>query len=147
MNQQLADHHIRSTCRELIASGRGVTGRVLRQALRQRFGAVGRTARVFRILREESIPDLRPKESSDPAELERRLQVAEAAAADNLARAERAELREQSHQEHWAMEIDRLREQLRAQPQYAQEIRLLQDRVMRLTAELQAARTLITPSE
>ena len=37
-------------------------------------------------------------------------------------RAELAELREQSHQDRWGMEIDRLREQLRAQPNYASEV-------------------------
>jgi hypothetical protein len=68
------------------------------------------------------------------------LKSAEAAAAENQARAERAEYREEAHQAHWALEIDRLREQLRSQPKYAAEIRALQDQVMRLSAELQAAR-------
>jgi hypothetical protein len=56
------------------------------------------------------------------------------------ARAERAELREEAHQAHWAMEVDRLREQLRAQPKYAAENRRLQDQVLRLSAELQLLR-------
>ena len=141
MNRQLAEHRIRITCRELMADGGRVTGRLLRQTLRNRFGAVGRTARVFQILREESQPSSRPEVPSDLADLQSRLQVAEAAAAENQARAERAEYREQAHQDHWAIEIDRLREQLRAQPKYAAEIRLLQERVLRLSAELQAART------
>jgi hypothetical protein len=147
MNQQLADHRIRSTCRELIASGGQVTGRALRRALRERFGAVGRTARVFQILREEALASSRPAVPSDLADLKRRLQIAEAAAAENQARAERAEYREQAHQEHWAMEIDRLREQLRAQPTYAAEIRELQSQVLRLSAELQAARSLLAQRE
>ena len=47
-----------------------------------------------------------------------------------------------AHQDRWGMEVDRLREQLRAAPKYAQEIRHLQEQVLRLSAELQAARTL-----
>jgi hypothetical protein len=38
----------------------------------------------------------------------------ESAAAENLARAERAEYRERAHQEKWAAEIDRLRQELKA---------------------------------
>jgi hypothetical protein len=143
MNQELADHHIRSTCRELIAGGGRVTGRAVRRALRERYGAVGRTARVFQILREEAIERSSPTVSADVAGLERRLRLAEEVAAENQARAERAEYREQAHQDHWAMEIDRLREQLRAQPKYHAEIRALQEQVLRLSAELQAARSLL----
>jgi hypothetical protein len=120
---------------------------VLRRALRERFGAVGRTARVFQILREEALASSTPAVPSDLADLKSRLQIAEAAAAENQARAERAEYREQAHQEHWAMEIDRLREQLRAQPKYAAEIRELQTQVLRLSAELQAARSQLAQSD
>jgi hypothetical protein len=49
---------------------------------------------------------------TEVAELQRRLQAAEAAAAENLKRAELAEYRERAHQDHWAMEIDRLKQQL-----------------------------------
>jgi hypothetical protein len=147
MNQELADTQIRSTCRALIAGGGRVTGRALRRALREQYGAVGRTARVFQILREEALGRLAPAVPADVADLERRLRLAEAAATENQARAERAEYREQAHQEHWAMEIDRLREQLRAQPKYAAEIRALQEQVLRLSAELQAARNLLARLE
>lgn len=46
--------------------------------------------------------------------LQRRLVVAETAAAEYLKRAELAEFREQAHQEHWAMEVDRLRQEVAA---------------------------------
>jgi hypothetical protein len=147
MNQLLAEHHIRATCRELLAGGGRATGRALRRTLRERFGAVGRTARVFQIWREEAAATSVPIVSPDIAELQRKLRSAEATAAENLARAERAEYREQAHQDHWGMEVDRLREQLRAQPKYAAEIRLLQERVVRLSAELQALRTQIQQAE
>jgi hypothetical protein len=120
--------------------------------LRSRFGAVGKTERVFAIWREEC--GARGSRStgggtapgseatpSDMAELERRLRAAEAAAADNLKRAELAEYREQAHQERWAMEIDRLRQQVRAQETAATEIRRLQARVLELSRELIGARS------
>ena len=150
MNQRLAEHRIRSTCRELLAGRGRVSGRALRRELRARFGAVGKTARVFQIWREESAPAASapaPTASSDVGQMQQRLHAAETAAADNQARAERAEFREQAHQDHWAKEIDRLREQLRAQPKYAAEIRALQEQVFRLSAELQAARSQLSRQE
>jgi hypothetical protein len=140
MNRRLADHRIRTTCRELLATDVQLTGRGLRRELRTRYGAVGKTARVFEIWREESAATQAPRVPADVALMAEQLKVAETAAAEFRARAERAELREESHQTHWAMEIDRLREQLRSQPKYAAEIRKLQDQVMRLTVELHAAR-------
>jgi predicted nucleic acid-binding Zn ribbon protein len=145
MNLRLSDDRIRSTCRELLRDSAGVSGRALRRALRDRYGSVGQTARVFQIWREEAgaaIGAVTSPAPPDIADLERRLAAAEAAAAENLVRAERAEYRELAHQDRWGMEIDRLREQLRAAPKYAAEIRHLQEQVLRLTAELQAARTL-----
>lgn len=76
----------------------------------------------------------------DIQQIQERLKQAEAHAAEQRVRAEVAELREQSHQDRWALEIDRLREQLRAQPNYAREVRGLQSTVTRLTAELAALR-------
>jgi hypothetical protein len=150
MNLRLGEQRIRMTCRELLTGGDPVSGRALRRALRTRFGAVGKTARVFQIWREESAPPVSTSaaaESPDIADVQHRLHAAEAAAAENLARAERAEFREQSHQDHWALEIDRLREQLRAQPKYAMEIRALQEQVLRLSAELQVARALLSQTQ
>jgi hypothetical protein len=147
MNRRLADHRIRTTCRELLASGARLTGRGLRRELRDRFGAVGKTARVFQIWREESAAIQAPEVPADVAQMSEKLRGAETAAAAASARAERAELREEAHQTRWAMEIDGLRQQLRAQPQYAAEIRRLQDQVMRLTVELHAARRQLSQAE
>jgi hypothetical protein len=145
MNLRLTEHRIRSTCRELMNGEARVSGRAVRRELRDRFGAVGKTARVFQIWRQE-VQALGAEPASegatDRAQLQRRLLAAEAAAAETQARAERAESRERAHQESWAMEIDRLREQLRAQPKYAAQIHALQEQVLKLTAELQAARKL-----
>jgi hypothetical protein len=111
VNQQLSDYRIRSTCRELLARQGKVSGRALCAELRRRYGAVGKTQRVFAIWREEAHAAALPVEVK---ELRIRLAAAERAAAENLARAERAELREQAHQDKWAMEIDRLRQELNA---------------------------------
>jgi len=147
MNRQLADHRIRTTCRELLASGARLSGRGLRRELRTRYGAVGKTARVFEIWREETAAGQAPEVPADVAQMAERMNAAETEAAAASARAERAELREEAHQTHWAMEIDRLRKQLRAQPKYAAEIRKLQDQVMRLTVELHAARRQLSQPE
>jgi hypothetical protein len=141
MNERLAEHRIRSTCRELLLAGGRLTGRGLRRELQARYGAVGKTARVFQIWREEAAANRAlPAVPPDVAQMAQRLREAETAAAEMRARAERAELREEAHQAHWALQIDQLREQLRAQPAYAAENRRLQDQVLRLSAELKAAR-------
>jgi hypothetical protein len=111
MNCRLSETRIRVTCRELLRSEGRVSGRRLCQELRRRFGAVGKTERVFAIWREEVAAKAVPV---DVADLKRRLTVADAAAAENLARAERAEFREQAHQDKWAMEVDRLRQEIKA---------------------------------
>jgi hypothetical protein len=147
MNQRLPDHQIRLTCRELIAHHPRITGRQLRRILKERYAAVGNTERVFRIWREEQHAHAEAGRAIpiplDTQELLERLTAAEAEAAANRLRAERAEVREQAHQDRWATEIDRLRQELRAQPNYAAEVRSLQDQVMRLTIELHATRRLL----
>jgi hypothetical protein len=150
MNCRISDINLRSVCRELLRSGRPVSHRALRQVLLDRFGAAGKTARVLKVLREESarVPAAKgnddrsnhPALPADVRELQERLTTAEAQAKEMKARAELAELREQSHQDRWGLEIDRLREQLRAQPNYASEVRTLKSTVSRLTVELAALR-------
>lgn len=146
MNRRLSEERIRSTCRDLMAGRGSVSGRALRQELRERFGAVGKTARVFQIWREEVHtvqPASFPTLPVDATELQHRLEAAESVGQENLKRAELAELREQAHQDRWALQIDQLRQELQTRPKYAVEIRALQDQVMRLTAELAAARSLL----
>jgi hypothetical protein len=116
MNRRLTEFQIRTTCRALIARDANLTGRQLRKELKNRFGAVGKTERVFELWREETAATQRATAAAalptEVAELQRRLQIAETAAAENLKRAELAELREQAHQEHWALKIDELRRKL-----------------------------------
>lgn len=152
MNRRLSEARIRATCRELLSRNPPASGRALCAELRTRFGAVGKTERVFAIWREEraaraqganSPPRPVPGAAIPPTvhELERRLQAAEAAAAAHLQRAELAEYREQAHQERWAMEVDRLRQQVRAHEADAAELRRLQERVLQLSRELIGARS------
>jgi hypothetical protein len=116
MNRRLSEHQIRSTCRALLKNNLYISGRQVRRELLERFDAVGKTERVFQIWREESREQQRAANLSslptDVAELQRRLQAAETQAAANLKRAELAEYREQAHQDHWALEIDKLRQEL-----------------------------------
>src|ERR1700678_1398038 len=127
MNRRLSDQRIRSTCRELVSTQQSrVSGRQLRAELRRRFGAAGKTARVFQIWREVVFPQmaapLTPALPVEVAELQRRLVVAERVTAEMLARAERAEYREQAHQERWAAEVDSLRQAAGHQPTAAMTI-------------------------
>jgi Plasmid replication region DNA-binding N-term len=116
MNRRLTETQIRRVCVEMLAADPSVSGRQLRRELLDRFGAVGKTERVFEVWRAEvrkvglaaaaiSLP-------TDIRELQERLKLAEVAAAANLARAELAEYRERTHQDHWAMEIDRVKREL-----------------------------------
>ena len=114
----MSEARIRSTCRELLGWKERLSGRALCAELRTRFGAVGKTERVFAIWREETAAGAARAQAvgvpEDVRELRRRLAAAEAGAAENLKRAELAEYREQAHQERWAMEVDRLRQEIRA---------------------------------
>ena len=154
MNQKISELQLRALCRELMRRGAPVTGRQMRRELQARYGAVGKTARVFRIWRQESRVETAPiMRAQDPApiartensELERRLAAAETEARANRERAELAESRERAHQEHWAMEIDRLREELRAQTQHTAEMLRLREQLQRLRAEVAAYRSGAAP--
>ena len=92
-----------------------MSGRGLCKELRTLFGAVGKTERVFRIWRAECASTAESMHSpGEIALLRRRVEVAEDSAADNLKRAELAEFRERAHQDHWAIEVDRLRQEIAA---------------------------------
>src|SRR5258708_38024414 len=118
MNRRLSEFQIRATCRELVARDPNLTGRQLRRELKDRFGAVGKTERVFDLWREETqktqIAIHAAALPTDVAELQRRGEIAEAAAAENLQRTELAEYRERAHQDHWPLQLARLNQQLQS---------------------------------
>jgi hypothetical protein len=138
MNRRLTEIQIRATCRELITQEGPISGRRLRAELRSRFGAAGKTQRVFRVWREMTQRMAEGAGTTD--DLKGQVATAEQAAARNLERAELAEYREQAHQERWAAEIDQLRQQLNAHQGRAAEMRRLEERVLQLSRELMAAR-------
>lgn len=148
MNCRIDDATLRQICREVLIATPNSTVRGLRAELHRRVGATGKTARLLRVWAEErsrlsaSLPKrLEAAEITGcEPELIDRVRVAEQKTAEMKARAELAELREVAHQDRWAMEIDRLREQLRNGPAYAREILQLQATVARLTAENAALR-------
>jgi hypothetical protein len=150
MNCRIPESGLRGVCRELLNRGVPVTHRALRQALRERFGAAGKSARVLKVWHEEADrvaarrrdreTPVNPALPTDVVVLQERLREVERSAEVLKARAELAELREQAHQDRWGLEIDRLRRELAAQPNYARDNRNLQDTVTRLTVELQVLR-------
>jgi hypothetical protein len=110
MPLKLTDGQIELLCREVLAREAAPSGRSLRRALRERFGAPGRTERVYaiwrRLCRGENV-------ESAPTDPERQRWMARIAAAEERARL--AEERETTHQDRWASDVYELREQLRAQ--------------------------------
>jgi hypothetical protein len=145
VNRKLTNQQIESTYQALSSTGEAVSGRALRAALKARYGAAGKTARVFAICR--SLGAGRGDESATLAALRRRLADAEQAAAAAeaarvaaLERAERSESREIAHQDRWANEIHELRQT--AQQLQAEHRRrvALEDQVLRLQRELQILR-------
>jgi hypothetical protein len=154
MNVRISETRLRGVCQELLRLEGRVTHRRLRNVLRERFGAAGKTTRVLRIWREESERLVSTKLGTDRlgysdlptdvVELQDRLAEAEVLSNQMRIRAELAELREQSHQDRWMLEIDRLREALRNQPNYAREVRAQQSTITRLTVELAATRGALT---
>jgi hypothetical protein len=109
MPLKLTDRQIEMLCREVLAREAAPSGRTLRRALRERFGTVGRTDRVYGIWRRLSVGE---PGSSKVTDAERNRWIARIAAAEQ--RAQLAEEREMKHQDHWASEVHALREQLRA---------------------------------
>ena len=150
MNRRLTDQHIRSTCRELMAARpQALTGRQLRRTLRERYGAVGKTERVFRIWRELAIAEsqLLGDPSTKTADMQSQLSEAEATAADAIARAEISEFRARADQDRWAQQIDDLRQKLQANPATQAQVRTLQDQLQRLSIELLGARAALARYE
>jgi len=140
MNRKLTDQQIGQTVDALRSAGQKITGRALRAALRERYGAAGKTARLALACRGVQVP---APDASFVAELMQQLRSAEqqrAAAIEDrdraLARAERAEARETAHQDRWATEIHSLRESVEQLKGERLRRQSLDDQVVRLQREL-----------
>jgi hypothetical protein len=150
MNRKLSDAQIVATFESLRLAGASVSGRAVRAALRQQYGATGKTDRVFalcRTLREPPVPEL-----ERIAQLQRQLVAAEQgrAVAEGerdlaVARAERSEAREVLHQDRWANEIHTLRESVEQLKAERAQRQVLDTHVLRLQREVQALRQRLAP--
>jgi hypothetical protein len=141
MNRKLTDQQIGQTVEALRCAGEKITGRALRAALRERYGAAGKTARLVSACRGLQAP---PPDASFVTELMLQLQNAQLSGATAiaerdraLARAERAEARETAHQDRWATEIHSLREAVEQLKGERSRRQSLDDQVVRLQRELQ----------
>jgi len=135
----LTDDMIRTAIRDAMAAGRG-NGVAVRDLLRQRYGAKGSVARVYRLLAEQQ-----------PIAVTR---VAAATAVPNpdalhaaQTRAALAEERERVHQERWARETDVLRARLNEADRAAREAGELRLRVAELRRALATAQARIRELE
>jgi outer membrane murein-binding lipoprotein Lpp len=93
VGQQISQADIRAAALRLLAHHRHITVRGLAAALRAHYGHSARTQRLARVVKElNSAP---PQSVEEVLILREQLRAA-------VERAERAELRERAHQDHWA---------------------------------------------
>ena len=110
MHRKITDHVLQALCQELLLSRRVVTVRELREELRARYGAAGRTDRIARFLRAAAAQPLQPaaREAADVEQLRRERDQA-------IARAVRSEELERTHQDYWARRFEERRVELERQ--------------------------------
>ena len=138
MNRKLSDQQIVATFRDLSAQNKRVSGRSLRAALRQQFGAAGKTDRIFALYRALKAPP--SAEPVDVIDLRQRIAEQEQLLTAALSRAERSEAREIAHQDRWANEIHELRERVEQLKGEAVRRKELEAQVLLLHRELQELR-------
>ena len=138
MNRKLTDQQIVATFRDLSAQNNRVSGRSLRAALRQQFGAAGKTDRIFALYRALKAPP--SIESADVLALRQQIAEQEQLLAGVLSRAERSEAREIAHQDRWANEIHELRQRVEQLKGEAVRRKELEAQVLLLHRELQELR-------
>src|SRR5665213_1175541 len=143
MNRKLTDAQISAAFDSLRAAGQSVSVRALRAALRERYGAIGKTARVYEVCRRLRLPSA--PEQPLVEDLRRQLLLAEQgmsasqlARDEAIGRAERSEARELAHQDRWAVEIHSLREAVEQLKGERTRRQALEDQVLRLQRALQA---------
>ena len=138
MNRKLTDEQIVATFRDLSARNNHVSGRSLRAALREQFGAAGKTDRIFALYRALKAPP--SAEPVDVLDLRQRIAEQEQLLTAALNRAERSEAREIAHQDRWANEIHELRETVERLKGEAVRRKELEAQVLLLHRELQLLR-------
>jgi hypothetical protein len=132
MSKQLSDEQIRGVIESLRKGDQKITGLAVRTELRRLFGMPGGVDRIYRLIGEvqSGVHPEHPHKLNDEIALLKQ-QLAEA-----VKRTELAEYREQAHQEKWAMEIDLLRQQLRAAQVDTRKLSEAQNQVLELRREV-----------
>jgi polyhydroxyalkanoate synthesis regulator phasin len=136
------DQDIKLLIRELTIDERLPSGAKLRAVLHARFGCRGGVSRVYRLLSAARTVRPAPPTSStrDVGKLDSEVQKLKEALA-------LAEYREQTHQTRWAMEVDRLRQQVAALEPLALKMKAALDTADLLRHQLHAAHVRITTLE
>jgi hypothetical protein len=137
------DADVRAVIRELAQGTELPSGAALRAILGSRFGSRGGVARIYRLLAEEKTRRAPQVPAIIPGSIESLAQELHSA----RARAERAELREEAHQTHWAEEVDALRLKVRLLEPLAGKAAVIQTANDRLRQQLQSAEQRVTVLE
>jgi hypothetical protein len=139
----ISDSTIKLLIRELSEGEQLPSGAKLRAALQQRFGSRGGVTRIYRLLsnaRSSSKPAALPSSSTDVGKLQREI--------DALREAIKlADHREQAHQSRWALEVDRLRQQVATLEPLALQTKTTLDTAELLRRQLHAAHIRIATLE
>jgi polyhydroxyalkanoate synthesis regulator phasin len=138
----VSDQEIKHVIRELTVEERLPSGAQLRAVLRARFGSRGGVSRIYRLLANARVVQKRvvPSEPGDVGKLEREVESLRKAV-------QLAEYREQAHQSRWAMEVDRLRQQVAGLEPLALKTKAAMDTAELLRHQLHAAHVRIAALE
>ena len=142
------------TILQLIGELRGqhpvLTGTRVREELARRHGTPGGVARIYRLLHQVPAPKPAPSPTALPPPtpaIDQDLADLQAQLAAALERARLAEHREEAHQDRWAAEIHRLREETRGFHDASHRLRVLEQDVLDRSRELASAYLRITELE
>lgn len=136
------DHDIKLLISELTVGDRPPSGARLRAALHERFGSRGGVSRIYRLLAAANANKLvlQSKIHGDVARLHHELESLREAL-------KLADYREQTHQSRWAMEVDRLRQQVATMEPLALKAKAALDTAELLRHQLHASHVRIASLE
>jgi hypothetical protein len=141
---RVSDQDIQHLIRELTDGTQLPSGAQLRAAMQKRFGSRGGVTRVYRLLAsvqaKPSIQYSTPVNAEDVGKLQHQIQALSEAL-------KLADHREQAHQSRWALEVDRLRQQLATLEPLALQAKAALDAAELLRRQLHAAHVRISVLE
>jgi len=136
---RLPDATIISLIEELRAQHVVLTGTRLREELQARHGTPGGVTRIYRLLHRATSAPPTPAAAAVPNDMTSDVAELQAELAAALERARLAEHREEAHQDRWAVEIHRLREEAHGYRDAAHRLRVLEQDVLDRSRELASA--------